>query len=232
MNVKAVAHCQWTVFGLLLLSSGAAAAAQIPSVPVFYVPIHDAGSSLHADYGHGMKDVGDFDVFQLRGTFGSDIVRGTLMGAATLNAKGATRPAAGGNVAANLYGIPQEKLVLLDLQAGLGYSPFSFDTLSFRQIDIPVGVAAGPHARTPSDTFGNVHLWLAPRVHVRHRRTSDREPAVSEWAVGGGVGVGLGVTHPKGPEVHVAIDYLRIKDPLSARLLHEWSVGFSLGYRM
>lgn len=205
--------------------------AQFPASPLQYLPLHDEDTkSLNIDYGFGEKNETDLSYVGLRGTLESEAQRGSIGFGLIIPENGNKNISISASYSKNLRD-NSEALYLFSAQIGIGY--FKFDTkagLDVKQLDLPLGLAAGLNgAYLPFDLSG-VILWLAPRIHFRYSKLSVLNTESSGWRGGGGVTIGVNLFFLEYFGALVSLDLLRIRDISAANWRNESVIRLGLSY--
>lgn len=227
----------WTlVFG--------AAEAQLPGLAPYVRPAHDPGPTAFLLVNTGSVDsAAEIEIIGVRASIEGDRWR-LGVGVARLESESESldetieeSSASTGLEASLAYSLLDQNthFWLPGVFVGLGTSRIGAGLgdgrVSWRQLDVPIGVTLGLNGRTPLPVFADFEPWVAARLHLRNAASSD---SGVETGVASGVGLsaGLRLRLAAGVGVQSGLDWLRISDALSASADWEftWSVGAHVGF--
>ena len=179
-------------------------AAQLPTVPITFRPVHDPYPTFSGEvtYAKGFGRLSQFDALGGWLMVEGERLRVSL-GAASLIREGADNAVAvAGKMAYRLSGL----LTLFPFESQLGVGYFELDEVGWetRQLNVPVGLAVGLAGLLPAHVVSNVEPWVGGSLVLR--RSEVVAPLGDNSAVRGGAALsfGLNVGHPVGVGVHVA----------------------------
>jgi hypothetical protein len=208
------------------------AVAQLPSLPVYYRPIHDPYPvvSFQADYGLGLADISEYQLVAAQVALEGESMRGVVGLGTLIPDEGNGELAIAASVAFNLRG--PITVTVIDAQLGVGYFELGDrGTGELKQLDIPAGVGVGLQGKLPLAHLSNVEPWLALRGHLRYSELTDSASTRVAWRGGGGVSGGFNVLFPSGIGIQIAADWLVIREPVVAAWSHEVALGFGVHFR-
>lgn len=223
------------VLALVVATSGllaGEAAAQLPSLPVDFRPVHDPYPtySVYLEYGLGLADVSRLQMLAARATLEGEKLRGGI-GAGRLLREGADDEVAfSGALTYNVRG--PIAVVVADIQVGVSYfEAGDAGGGELRQLDVPLGFAVGIAGRLPFEAIANAEPSLAVRGQVRRTELSGSGSDLDVVRGGGGLTAGIGILHPTGLGARLAFEWLMIRDPSASEWNHELVLGLAVLWR-
>jgi hypothetical protein len=207
--------CGIALTGLALSLSAGVAHAQLGTMPVFFSPAFGTGVGVYGDFGTGLNDDAKFPDGNSPVAFGGHIILGLskfqiMGGVSYVDPKDTTATPLGkeltygGNVALTIYRTPAS-MIVVNVQAGAGYSKFGETGSQLKQWNFPIGIGI---ALDLPVVGWFVEPWVAPRVHIFS--TSGDLLTESQTDVGFGVSGGVNFNLLLGIGAWAALDWLTV----------------------